>query len=121
RYILYHVINVRQAPRSNLFPYTTLFRSLEFAEDPKDWVTLWPKTNRPPVSVAGRQLTVQDEDGLWPMWTGEALRKRRASMSPKNWSLVYMQESVVEDAIFPVKAVTGCVDGMRAAGVMQKG
>src|SRR5690606_41924060 len=83
RYILYHVINVRQAPRSNLFPYTTLFRSLEFAEDPKDWVTLWPRTNRPPVSVAGRQLTVQDEDGLWPMWTGEALRKRRASMSPK--------------------------------------
>jgi hypothetical protein len=55
------------------------------------------------------------------MWTGEALRKRRASMSPKNWSLVYMQESVVEDAIFPMKAVTGCVDGMRAAGVMSKG
>lgn len=104
-------------------PWTYLSQPavLEFAEDPNDWVTLWPKTNRPPVSIAGRQLVEQDEDGLWPMWTGEALRKRRASMSPRNWALVYMQESVIEDAIFPVKAVTGCVDGMRAAGPMVGG
>ncbi|UVK59096.1 terminase large subunit [Streptomyces phage JPandJE] len=101
--------------------YLTQPAVLEFDDDPEKWVTLWPRTNRPPVSVAGRQLTEQDENGLWPMWTGEALRKRRASMSPKNWALVYMQESVVEDAIFPVKAVTGCVDGMRAAGIMKKG
>lgn len=101
--------------------YLTQPAVLEFADDPKDWVTLWPKTNRPPVSIAGRQLVEQYEDGLWPMWTGEALKKRRASMNPRNWALVYMQESVIEDAIFPVKAVTGCVDGMRAAGVMQKG
>jgi len=99
--------------------YLTQPAVLEFAEDSNDWVTLWPKTNRPPVSIAGRSLVTQYEDGLWPMWTGEALRKRRASMSPRNWALVYMQESVVEDAIFPMKAVTGCVDGMRAAGVMQ--
>lgn len=55
------------------------------------------------------------------MWTGPALKKRRSSMSPRNWALVYQQESVVEDAVFPVKAVTGCVDGMRAAGPMSKG
>jgi hypothetical protein len=101
--------------------YLTQPAVLEFADDPKDWKTLWPRTNRPPVSIAGRALVEQDEDGLWPMWTGEALRKRRASMSPRNWALVYQQESVIEDAIFPVKAVTGCVDGMRAAGVMQSG
>jgi len=101
--------------------YLTQPAVLEFADDPEDWKTLWPRTNRPPVSIAGRNLVKQDEDGLWPMWTGEALRKRRASMSPRNWALVYMQESVIEDAIFPVKAVTGCVDGMRAAGVMQSG
>jgi hypothetical protein len=41
-------------------------------------------------------------------------------MSPRNWALVYMQESVLEDAIFTVKAVNGSVDGMRRAGVMQK-
>ena len=104
-------------------PWTYLSQPavLEFAEDPKDWNTLWPRTNRPPVSLAGRSQVVQDKDGLWPMWTGEALRKRRASMSPRNWALVYQQESVIEDAIFPLKAVTGCVDGMRAAGVMQGG
>ena len=100
--------------------YLTQPAVLEFAESSDDWVTLWPRTNRPPVSIAGRQQVTQYEDGLWPMWTGEALRKRRASMSPKNWSLVYMQDTVVEDAIFPVKAVTGCVDGQRQAGPMTK-
>ena len=104
-------------------PWTYLSQPavLEFADDPDDWVTLWPRTNRPPVSIAGRQLLVQDEDGMWPMWSGEALKKRRASMNPRNWALVYMQESVVEDAIFTVKAVKGCVDGMRPAGPMARG
>ncbi len=101
--------------------YLTQPAVLEFADSSDDWVTLWPRTNRPPVSIAGRKLVEQGDDGLWPMWTGEALRKRRASMSPKNWALVYMQESVVEDAIFPMKAVTGSVNGMRAAGVMTRG
>ncbi len=106
---------------SSPWTYLTQPAVLEFADKPEDWKTLWPRTNRPPVSIAGRQLVEQDPDGLWPMWTGEALRKRRASMSPRNWALVYMQESVIEDAIFPVKKVTGCVDGMRAAGPMTKG
>ena len=106
---------------SSPWTYLTQPAVLEFADETKDWKTLWPKTNRPPVSIAGRQLVEQYQHGLWPMWTGEALRKRRASMSPRNWALVYMQESVVEDAIFPVKAVTGSVDGMRAAGLMQRG
>lgn len=101
--------------------YLTQPAVLEYADNSSDWKTLWPKTNRPPVSIAGRSQVVQDENGLWPMWPGEALRKRRASMSPRNWALVYQQESVVEDAIFPMKAVTGCVDGMRAAGPMVKG
>lgn len=101
--------------------YLTQPAVLEFAEDPDDWVTLWPRSNRAPVSKVGKQLVEMDEDGLYPMHTGEVLRKRRSSMSPRNWALVYQQESVVEDAIFPMKAVTGSVDGMRAAGVMQKG
>lgn len=101
--------------------YLTQPAVLEYADDPSDWKTLWPRTNRPPVSLAGRQLVEADDDGLWPMWTGEALRKRRASMSPRNWALVYQQESVVEDAIFTVQAVNGSVDGMRPIGKMQKG
>lgn len=101
--------------------YLTQPAVLEYDEDPLKWKTLWPKTNRPPVSIIGRNLVEQDEDGLWPMWTGPALKKRRSSMSPRNWALVYMQESVVEDAIFPMKAVNGSVDGMRAAGPMSRG
>lgn len=106
---------------SSPWTYLTQPAVLEYADDPNDWVTLWPRTNRPPVSMAGRQLTVQDEEGLWPMWTGPALKKRRAAMNPRNWALVYMQESVVEDAIFPVKVVKACVDGMRATGPLVKG
>lgn len=106
---------------SSPWTYLTQPAVLEFADDVKDWVTLWPKSNRSPVSVTGKQLVEVDEDGLYPMHTGEVLRKRRSSMSPRNWALVYMQQSVIEDAIFPLKAVNGCVDGMRAAGVMQSG
>lgn len=106
---------------SSPWTYLTQPAVLEFADDAADWVTLWPRTNRPPVSIAGRQLVVQDEDGMWPMWTGEALRKRRAAMSPRNWALVYMQESMVEDAIFPMTAVMGSTDKMRAAGPMTRG
>lgn len=106
---------------SSPWTYLTQPAVLEFADSSDDWVTLWPRTNRPPVSIAGRQLVVQDEDGMWPMWTGEALRKRRAAMSPRNWALVYMQESMVEDAIFPMAAVTGSTDKMRACGLMTRG
>jgi hypothetical protein len=104
-------------------PWTYLSQPavLEFADKADDWVTLWPRTNRPPVSFAGRQVVEVDEDGLYPMWTGEALRKRRSAMSPRNWALVYQQESILEDAIFTTKAVNGAVDGMRRAGVMVKG
>ncbi len=101
--------------------YLTQPAVLDFADDPDDWVTLWPKSNRPPVSRIGRSLVSVDEDGLYPMHTGAVLKARRSSMSPRNWALVYMQESVVEDAIFPTKAVTGCVDGMRTAGPMVSG
>lgn len=106
---------------SSPWTYLTQPAVLEFGDTSDDWITLWPKTNRPPVSIAGRQLVVQDEDGMWPMWTGEALRKRRAAMSPRNWALVYMQESMVEDAIFPMAAVMGSTDKMRAAGPMTRG
>lgn len=101
--------------------YLTQPAVLEFDEDPEKWVTLWPRTNRPPVSLAGRNLVKKDENGLYPMWTGPALKKRRASMSPRNWALVYQQEQVVEDAIFPLKAVMDSVDGGRQPGPMPPG
>lgn len=104
-------------------PWTYLSQPavLEFDEDPNKWKTLWPYTNRPPVTKVGRSLVSKTEDGLYPMWTGTALKKRRASMSPRNWALVYQQEQVVEDAIFNAKAVLGSVDGGRSPGPMPAG
>lgn len=101
--------------------YLTQPAVLEFFDKPEDWVTLWPRTNRPPVSLAAKKAAVQDEDGLYPMWNGPALMKKRSKMSPRNWAMVYMQEQVVEDAIFPVAKVIGCIDGMRQPGPMSAG
>ncbi|MFF4020006.1 hypothetical protein [Streptomyces sp. NPDC001843] len=101
--------------------YLTQPAVLEYAEDPKDWVTLWPKTNRPPVTIAARKLVQQDEHGLWPMWDGKALSKKRRKMSPRNWSLVYQQDQVADDAVFKMEAVQGCVDRARYPGRMFDG
>lgn len=104
-------------------PWTYLSQPavLEFHDDPEKWVTLWPKTNRAPVALVGRSKAEKDENGLYDMWTGPALKKRRAKMSPRNWALVYQQEKMVEDAIFNMKAVKGCIDGGRQPGNMPPG
>lgn len=109
------------ADEESPWTYLTQPAVLEFADHPKDWKTLWPKTNRPPVALSARGLVEADENGLFPMWPGEALHKKRAKMSPRNWSMVYMQEQVVEDAVFPVDRVVGCIDGMRRPGPMTRG
>lgn len=85
---------------------------LEMAEDPKDWVTLWPKSNmRKPGSSEE-----PDADGLYEKWTGESLARVRARIQPRTWAMVYMQQQVDEDAIFPARDVQGCVDGSRSPG-----
>lgn len=103
-------------------PWTYLSQPavLEFHNDPKEWVTLWPRTNRPPVSITARAQVQQDADGLYPMWPGEALHKKRAKMSPRNWSMVYMQEQVPDDVTFSAEKVLGCMDGQRQPGPMTR-
>ncbi len=100
--------------------YLTQPAVLEFHEKPEDWVTLWPKTNRPPVSVTARAKVVKDEDGLYPMWPGSSLAKKRNKMSPRNWSMVYMQDQVADDVIFSAEKVIGCMDGQRQPGPMTR-
>jgi hypothetical protein len=90
---------------------------LEFADDPKDWVTLWAKTNMPPVSGNG----VPDEDGLYDKWTGPALHKKRSRMSPNLWAMVYQQQQVHEDSAFPSDAIKGVINGARNIGIIPKG
>lgn len=101
--------------------YLTQPAVLETADDVTDWVTLWPRTNRPPVSLAAKKLVKADENGLYPMWDGAALSRKRSKMSPRNWAMVYQQQQVVDDAIFPVDKVVGCIDGMRRPGPLVGG
>lgn len=101
--------------------YLTQPAVLEFAESPDDWVVLAPWTNRPPVSLGARRLVEANEEGLYPWHSGKALARRRATSSAQNWKMVYQQEQVVEDAIFPADKVAASIDGMRAAGLMSPG
>ena len=89
---------------------------LEFHDEPKDWVTLWAKTNMPPVSGKG----IPDENGLYTKWDGDALFKKRGRMSPNLWAMVYQQQQVHEDAVFPGDSVKGVINGARNIGVIPK-
>jgi hypothetical protein len=95
-------------------PWTYLAQPavLEFADDPKDWVTLWPKSNVPWIGTEDQP----DDEGLYPRWDGTRLAKRRRMLDPKTWAMVYMQADVSEDAIFHPKDVRACINGRRTAG-----
>lgn len=91
---------------------------------PESWITLWPVTNRPPVSIQGRKAAEAagwPRDGAWPAKDGPALAKERRRISPRVWSLVHMQEQVADDAIFKLAAVQGCIDRARYPGRMFAG
>jgi hypothetical protein len=89
---------------------------LEFKDEANDWVTLWAKTNMPPVSGRG----IPDENGLYTKWDGEALHKKRGRMSPNLWAMVYQQQQVHEDSAFPSDAVKGVINGARNIGIIPK-
>ena len=57
----------------------------EFGDTPDEWVTLWPM-----------------------MWDGPALATRREEIATGTWNLVYMQQQVSVDAVFPEDAVKRC-------------
>lgn len=96
-------------------PFTRLAMPavLEFADKPKDWVTLWPKSDRP---WDGDEDELPDEDGWFPKWDGPALHTRRSEVSPSTWALVYQQQDIDDDAIFSAAAVMGSVNRMRKCG-----
>lgn len=102
-------------------PWTYLSQPavLEFAEDPENWVTLWPRTNVRPPGKLGE--TPPDPDGMWPMWDGPRLSKVRSRRSAENWSRVYQQAQVSETATFTTKMLEGCTDDLRVPGVMVPG
>lgn len=97
--------------------YLAMPAVLEFADDPKDWVTLWPKSNQP---EAGDREAVADEDGLFPKWDGPRLAKKRARMSPRGWATVYQQQQTSDTEVFNPDDVRGCVNGARFIGPLPK-
>lgn len=91
---------------------------LDFAEDPKDWVTLWPKSRQPLDEAGGEE---PDENGEYTAWDGTALETVRSSNRPGVWGLVYMQQQVSEDMTFHPVAVNGCIDRRRKPGPLKAG
>lgn len=89
---------------------------LETADDPKDWVTLWPYSNIPHPQRPGTPT----EDGLWPKWDGERVARLRRKIKPSTWALVYMQQPVAEDSIFTIEAINGS-QSIRTRGALRAG
>jgi len=100
-------------------PFTQLSMPavLEFADDPEDWVTLWPKSDRPWDGSDDEP----DENGEYPKWDGPALFSRRSEVSASTWALVYQQQDVEEDAVFPPACVHSSVNRMRKPGPINHG
>jgi hypothetical protein len=101
------------------FTYFSMPAVLEFYEDPTEWVTLWPKSHIP--WEGSDESVLPDEDGLYPKWDGPALFRRRSEVSPSAWALVYQQQDVQEDSIFPPAAVQGSINRMRKRGALRAG
>jgi hypothetical protein len=89
---------------------------LQFADEPKDWVTLWPSTTSP--METGQK---PNEDGTYDAWDGPRMARERDKKPPKVWSLVYQQQDVAEDAVFDPKCVLGSVDKRRKPGPLRAG
>jgi hypothetical protein len=98
------------------FTYCAMPAVLEFDEKPEKWKTLWPASN-----LQENDLDDQLENGLYPKWDGPSLFKRRSEVAPSVWAMVYQQEDVESDSIFPPAAVAGSVNGMRKRGPLKEG
>lgn len=85
----------------------------DFAEDPKDWVTLWPRSNQPQVGDDSEP----DEDGTYEMWSGQRLKDRRDVVGEHTWLQGYQQQDLQEVAIFPRADVEGCINRSRKSGI----
>ena len=99
------------------FTYMGMPAVLEYAEKPEDWVTLWKESDVP---WDGDDDTPQ-ENGFYPKWDGQALNRRRSEVTPSTWALVYQQEDIMEDSIFPPVLVQGATNGMRKRGPLKGG
>ena len=105
----------RYPDETSPWSYLSMPAVLEYADDPQDWTTLWPKSHIPEIGARG-EMAEPDDDGLYPKWDGKRLNKKRARMQPRTWAMVYQQEQVNTEAIFSPDMISGSVNGARYAG-----
>ena len=98
--------------------YLAMPALLETNEDPDKWVTLWPYSDMP---FDGQTEAEQNEEGLYPRWSGRNLYNERQAMDASTWALVYQQQDVSENAAFDPVCVRGSIDGMRKSGRLEPG
>lgn len=101
------------------FTYLAMPAVLKFDDKPEKWETLWAKSDRPldgADEFDDPELLTPDENGHFVKWDGKRLFDRRSEVSPSTWALVYQQQDVEEDAIFPLPVVNGSINRMRKAG-----
>lgn len=100
------------------FTYLAMPAALEITDDPKDWKTLWEKSDRP---WDGDEDAVPDADGYYQKWDGPALFARRSEVTASTWALVYQQQDIEDDAIFNPTIVNSCINRMRKPGTLRIG
>jgi len=101
------------------FTYLAMPAVLEFDDKPEKWKTLWARSDRPldgADEFDDPELLTPDENGHFVKWDGRRLFERRSEVSPSTWALVYQQQDVEEDAIFPLPVVNGSINRMRKTG-----
>ena len=101
------------------FTYLAMPAVLKFDDKPAKWKTLWARADRPldgADEFDDPELLTPDENGHFIKWDGQRLFERRSEVSPSTWALVYQQQDVEEDAVFPLPVVNGSINRMRKAG-----
>lgn len=101
----------------SMWTYLSQPAVLEFADDPRDWVTLWPYSDQP---HARDPRPGDAPEGLYPKWDGIRLADLRSKVRPGIWAMVYQQEAVHEDSLFTVEAFNAC-QSHRNIGALIKG
>jgi hypothetical protein len=95
-------------------PWTYLLQPavLEYAEDPRDWVTLWPYTDNP-----NDPDDMPEANGLYRKWDGLTLASVRDESAPAEWSRIYQQEQIADDSIFKSELIVSACQP-RVAGII---
>ena len=115
---LYKELRSQQHYTDGIVPwsYLSMPAVLDYADDPKDWKTLWGKSEQPLA-----EDDTPDENGFFDRWTGPRLTAVRNEAGPSKWSLVYQNLDIAENAIFDPMCVRGAVNGMRKSGALIAG